>query len=65
MFDRPTIRPDALRHAREAAGLTQHQLAVRLDLSGGERVSSWELGRAQPSLRATTKPERRPRHFDR
>ncbi|MBW8174023.1 helix-turn-helix domain-containing protein [Ornithinimicrobium sp. Arc0846-15] len=48
MFDRPTIRPDALRHAREAAGLTQHQLAVRLELSGGERVSSWETGRVQP-----------------
>jgi transcriptional regulator with XRE-family HTH domain len=44
----PSIDPDALRRAREAAGLTQHQLARLIDVAGGERVSQWERGAAAP-----------------
>lgn len=38
----------ALRHAREAAGLTQAALARKLGLAGGERVSEWERGVTSP-----------------
>lgn len=43
-----TVSPDALRAARERAGLTQHQLARLVDVAGGERVSRWELGTSEP-----------------
>lgn len=38
----------ALRRARVAAGLTQHQLARLVGVAGGERVSRWELGTSSP-----------------
>lgn len=44
MFD-----PEALRRARQQAGLTQADLARRLGLAGGERVSEWERGVTVPS----------------
>lgn len=40
----------ALRRARLAAGLTQHQLAVTAGVSGAGRVGTWESGRAAPSV---------------
>ena len=42
------IDPDALRAAREDAGLTQHQLARLVGAAGGERISRWELGTSTP-----------------
>lgn len=42
------IDPNALRAARERAGLTQHQLARLVGAAGGERVSRWELGASDP-----------------
>jgi transcriptional regulator with XRE-family HTH domain len=42
------VDPGALRAAREAAGLTQHQLARLVGVAGGERVSRWELGTSEP-----------------
>lgn len=42
------LRPGALRAARLAAGLTQHELARRIEVAGGERVASWERGAAVP-----------------
>ncbi len=45
----PAIAGDVLRAAREAAGLTQHELAHRIGVvGGGERVSMWERGVARP-----------------
>ena len=44
----PTIDQEVLRRARERAGLTQHELARRVGVAGGERVSMWERGAAQP-----------------
>lgn len=38
----------ALRRARLDAGLTQSDLARRLGVAGGERVSRWELGLSIP-----------------
>lgn len=40
--------PTALHTARVRAGLTQSQLARRIDVAGGERVSQWELGESAP-----------------
>nr|WP_238146845.1 helix-turn-helix transcriptional regulator [Ornithinimicrobium murale] len=40
--------PAALRRARLRAGLTQHELARRVGVAGGERISKWELGTAVP-----------------
>lgn len=45
---RSGVDPDALRVARESAGLTQHELARRVGAAGGERISRWELGSSQP-----------------
>ncbi|GAB2863820.1 helix-turn-helix domain-containing protein [Nocardioides pacificus] len=42
------IDPDALRAAREKAGLTQHELARLVGAAGGERISRWELGMSTP-----------------
>lgn len=42
------VDPSALRAAREAAGLTQHELAREIGVAGGERVSRWELGTSAP-----------------
>ena len=39
---------EKLRAAREAAGLTQAQLAVAVGLAGGERISEWERGASSP-----------------
>ena len=50
MHDAPGWRPAALRDARIAAGLTQHQLARAVGVAGGERVSRWELGTSAPRL---------------
>ncbi len=44
----PAIDGAALRAAREAAGLTQHQLAHEVGVVGGERISMWERGTARP-----------------
>lgn len=44
----PQIKVDVLRAARERAGLTQHELAHRIGVVGGERVSMWERGDARP-----------------
>lgn len=38
----------ALRAARVQRGLTQHELARRVGVAGGERVSRWELGVTTP-----------------
>lgn len=42
------VDPEALRAARERAGLTQHQLARLVGVAGGERISRWELGTSEP-----------------
>jgi len=42
------VDPAALREARERAGMTQHGLARRIGVAGGERVSRWELGASEP-----------------
>lgn len=52
------VNPDAIRHARENAGLTQHQLAREVGIAGGERVSKWELGTATPRLEVLAKVAR-------
>ena len=44
----PTFDQEALRRARERAGLPQHELARRVGVAGGERVSMWERGASQP-----------------
>ena len=44
----PAIDGDALRQAREHAGMTQHELARHVGVAGGERVSLWERGVARP-----------------
>lgn len=47
----PVVDPRALRAARLAAGLTQHQLARVIGVAGGERISRWELGTSAPRPR--------------
>ena len=42
------VDPQALRAARVGAGLTQHELAHRIGVGGGERISRWELGTSSP-----------------
>lgn len=42
------VDPAALRAARLAAGMTQHQLARVVGAAGGERISRWELGTSTP-----------------
>lgn len=42
------VDPASLRAARISAGLTQHQLARRIGVAGGERVSRWERGASVP-----------------
>lgn len=44
----PLVDPQALRVARERAGLTQHELARLIGVAGGERVSRWERGASEP-----------------
>lgn len=44
----PDFSPSALRAARVRAGLTQHELARLVGVSGGERVSVWERGEMAP-----------------
>jgi transcriptional regulator with XRE-family HTH domain len=44
----PIVDCAALREARRRAGLTQHELARLAGVAGGERVSRWELGTAEP-----------------
>lgn len=44
----PQIKVDVLRAARERSGLTQHELARRIGVVGGERISMWERGDARP-----------------
>lgn len=46
--DQPRFDPKALRAARVRADLTQHELAWRIGVAGGERVSRWELGVSTP-----------------
>lgn len=43
-----SVDPAALRAARQKAGLTQHQVARRLDVAGGEAVARWERGASEP-----------------
>lgn len=42
------VDPEALRAARVKAGLTQAELARRVGVAGGERISEWERGRSSP-----------------
>lgn len=44
----PALDADALRRARERAGLSQNELARRAGLAAGGRVSRWERGEARP-----------------
>lgn len=44
----PALDGDALRSARERAGLSQNDLARRLGLASGGRISLWERGEARP-----------------
>lgn len=44
----PAIDGDALRAARERAGLSQNELARHLGMASGQRVSRWERGEARP-----------------
>lgn len=44
----PYVDPVALRRARTAKGLTQHELARLIGIAGGERISRWELGTTVP-----------------
>ncbi|WP_158607488.1 helix-turn-helix domain-containing protein [Flexivirga caeni] len=44
----PDFSPSALRAARARAGLTQHEVARLVGVSGGERVSLWERGEMAP-----------------
>jgi transcriptional regulator with XRE-family HTH domain len=44
----PAIDVAALKAAREAAELTQHELARQVGVVGGERISMWERGTARP-----------------
>lgn len=48
LSSRPLVDADALRQARERAGLTQHGLARLVGVAGGERVSRWERGASDP-----------------
>lgn len=43
-----SVDPNAIRAARERAGLTQHELARLVGAAGGERVSRWERGTSEP-----------------
>lgn len=43
----PVFSAQALRDARLRAGLTQGELARRIGVAGGERVSEWERGQAR------------------
>lgn len=45
-----TINREALKAARERAGITQQELARLVGVAGGERVSMWELGTATPRV---------------
>jgi len=45
---RASVSPGRLRALREQAGLTQHELAGRVGVIGGARVSAWEQGRSIP-----------------
>ncbi len=65
------IDPNALRAAREEAGLTQHELARLVGAAGGERISRWELGTSTPRpdflvrlAKALDIPTRRLIHLD-
>lgn len=44
----PAVDPQALRDARRRASLTQHDVARRVGVAGGERISRWELGTSEP-----------------
>ncbi len=48
MESAPIFDGDALRGARERAGLSQSELARRLGLADGNRISRWERGTAVP-----------------
>ncbi|WP_373284550.1 helix-turn-helix domain-containing protein [Flexivirga endophytica] len=50
----PDFSPSALRSARVRAGLTQHELARLVGVSGGERVSVWERGEMAPRARTVS-----------
>ena len=44
----PALDGEALREARQNAGLSQNQLARLADLASGDRISKWERGEARP-----------------
>ena len=44
----PALDGDALRRARDRAGLSQNELARRVGLAAGDRISRWERGEARP-----------------
>ncbi|MGV1007101.1 MAG: helix-turn-helix domain-containing protein [Dermatophilaceae bacterium] len=44
----PAIDGEVLRGARERLGLSQNDLARRIGLADGQRVSRWERGEARP-----------------
>ncbi len=47
----PRFRGDRLRAAREAAGLTEKDLTLILELSGPYRIKQWERGIERPQPR--------------
>lgn len=49
-WDGPEIHPEAIRAARQRAGLSQRELAARLG-TNETSISRWEQGRARPRLR--------------
>lgn len=44
--------PDRIRSLRESAGLSQADLADRLDMSSHKMVSNWEVDRKPPGRRS-------------
>lgn len=48
---RTRVSGEAILTARTGRGLTQHRLARAVGIAGGERVSEWERGAAEPRAR--------------
>jgi len=57
------VDPVALRDARFRMGLTQHELARLINVTGGERISRWDRGR-RGTRRRRPLPSRWCRQFE-